>query len=142
MLLHQKIRLLRLQKGWSQEIMADKLHMSPNGYGSIERGETNIQLSRVNQIAKLFNVEVFELFEDCEQNVFNSMGSHNTEIQNNNNSRCYFNTPDTTRIDCQNHQRELENDIKTKTMLCEQQAKEICLLRQLNDLLQVPKNLS
>ncbi len=75
MLLHKKIRFLRLNKGWSQETMADKLNMSPNGYGSIERGETNVQISRILQIAKLFEVNASDLFQDIEgKNVFNSMG--------------------------------------------------------------------
>ncbi len=38
--IHEKIRFLRQQKGWSQEKMAEKLDMTSNGYAKIERGET------------------------------------------------------------------------------------------------------
>jgi transcriptional regulator with XRE-family HTH domain len=34
--------------------MADKLYMSPNGYANIERGETDVQISRLEQIAGYF----------------------------------------------------------------------------------------
>lgn len=54
---HQKLRLFRQTKGWSQEEMAGKLAMSSNGYGSIERGETDVNLSRLYQIAKLLEVD-------------------------------------------------------------------------------------
>lgn len=47
MSVHEKIRLVRQLKGWSQEDVANKLGMSPNGYGSIERGETDVNLSRL-----------------------------------------------------------------------------------------------
>ena len=53
---HQKIKLLRLTKDWSREEVAAKLDMSPNGYGSIERGETDVNLSRLKKIAQLFGV--------------------------------------------------------------------------------------
>lgn len=42
--------------------MATRLNMSTNGYGSIERGETDISLSRIQQISRVLNVEVTELF--------------------------------------------------------------------------------
>lgn len=64
MCVHEKIRLLRRTQGWSQEEMAHKLEMSTNGYGSIERGDTDVSLSRLQQIASLFNVNVSELFDE------------------------------------------------------------------------------
>ena len=39
MKVHEKIRLIRESKHWSQEDMAEKLNMSLNGYVKIERGE-------------------------------------------------------------------------------------------------------
>lgn len=49
--LAEKIRLLRLQKGYSQENMADVLGISTTAYGDIERGKTELTLSRLEQIA-------------------------------------------------------------------------------------------
>ena len=61
MKLHEKIRCNRKLKGWSQEDIAAKLEMSSNGYGSIERGDTDVNLSRLNSIAELFDMTLLEL---------------------------------------------------------------------------------
>ena len=37
MLINEKIRFMRQQKGWTQQEMAKRLNMSANGYGNIER---------------------------------------------------------------------------------------------------------
>ncbi|MFI3221996.1 MAG: helix-turn-helix transcriptional regulator, partial [Methylococcaceae bacterium] len=66
---HEKIKFIRQLKGWSQEDMAEKLAMSINGYGSIERGETNVNLSRLEQIAQLFGMELSELVALNEKSV-------------------------------------------------------------------------
>ena len=42
MLINEKIRLLRQQMGLSQAKMARQLNISTNGYGNIERGQTNL----------------------------------------------------------------------------------------------------
>lgn len=60
--LHEKISFLRGLKGWSQEDMAEKMEMSLNGYAKIERGETDVQISRLKKIAGLFGIELTELF--------------------------------------------------------------------------------
>ncbi len=45
MIVHKKMRDLRKSKHWTQEDMAEKLEMSTNGYGDIERGKTDVTLS-------------------------------------------------------------------------------------------------
>jgi len=57
----KKFGLCGSQKGWSQEDMADKLDMSVNGYANIERGETDVQVSRLEKIAETFGIELAEL---------------------------------------------------------------------------------
>ncbi|TAE40639.1 MAG: helix-turn-helix domain-containing protein [Runella slithyformis] len=54
----EKIRLLRLQKGYSQENMADLLGVSTTAYGDIERGKTEITLARLAQMAEVFHTSV------------------------------------------------------------------------------------
>lgn len=142
MLLHKKIRFLRLNKGWSQETMAEKLAMSPNGYGSIERGETNVQLSRVLQIAKLFDINTAELFQDGNgkenvKNVPNSIAPPNVEIQNDNNARCYFGTTELSQkqYECQREREQLEFNVEKQIIIIEQKDREIYFLKQLNELL-------
>jgi transcriptional regulator with XRE-family HTH domain len=58
MKVHEKIRFMRQSKGWSQEDMADKLNLSVNGYANIERGETDVQLSRLEKIAESFGMRM------------------------------------------------------------------------------------
>ena len=59
--LSEKIRLIRLQKGLSQENMADMLGLSTTAYGDLERGRTELSVSRVENIAKLLDVPLPEL---------------------------------------------------------------------------------
>lgn len=67
--LGKKIRLLRHQKGWSQEDVAKRLDISIPAFSKIETGITDINLSRLEQIATLFEMSVVQLltFNDSEQ---------------------------------------------------------------------------
>lgn len=67
MKVHEKIKFMRESKGWTQEEMADKLELSVNGYANIERGETDVQISRLEKIAEIFGIELLELFSFGEQ---------------------------------------------------------------------------
>lgn len=60
----EKIRLQRLQRGLSQENMADLLGLSTTAYGDIERGKTELTLSRLNQIAQVLDVAPVTLLTD------------------------------------------------------------------------------
>jgi transcriptional regulator with XRE-family HTH domain len=67
--LGKKIRLLRHQKGWSQEDVAKRLDISIPAFSKIETGITDINLSRLEQIAILFDMTVIQLltFTDSER---------------------------------------------------------------------------
>ncbi|RYY07409.1 MAG: XRE family transcriptional regulator [Sphingobacteriaceae bacterium] len=67
--LGKKIRLLRHQKGWSQEDVAKQLDISIPAFSKIETGITDINLSRLEQISKLYEMSVVQLltFNDVEQ---------------------------------------------------------------------------
>ena len=68
-----KIRSLRTLKELSQENVAAMLGISITAYSKIERGETDVQLSRLSQIAKAFDVSIEEIlnFGDKITNSFN-----------------------------------------------------------------------
>lgn len=73
--LGKKIRLLRHQRGWSQEDVAKRLDISIPAFSKIETGITDINLSRLEQISILFEMSVVQLltFNDLEQeNKYNS----------------------------------------------------------------------
>lgn len=57
------LRSLRVQKGLSQENMAYDLNISVTAYSKIERGLTNISLSRLSQIARTLGVSMASLIE-------------------------------------------------------------------------------
>ena len=67
--LGKKIRLLRHQKGWSQEDVAKRLDISIPAFSKIETGITDINLSRLEQISSLFEMTVVQLltFNETEQ---------------------------------------------------------------------------
>ncbi|GAB3043087.1 helix-turn-helix transcriptional regulator [Spirosoma sp.] len=60
----EKIRLQRLQRGLSQENMADLLNLSTTAYGDIERGKTDLTLSRLTQIANVLAISPLALLTD------------------------------------------------------------------------------
>ena len=60
----EKIRLERLQRGLSQENMADLLNLSTTAYGDIERGKTDLTLSRLTQIADVLGVSALALLSE------------------------------------------------------------------------------
>ncbi len=60
----ERIRLFRLERGFSQENMADLLHLSTTAYGDIERGKTDLTLSRLTQIADVLDKPTLALLTD------------------------------------------------------------------------------
>ncbi|MGN7203817.1 helix-turn-helix domain-containing protein [Pedobacter sp. SAFR-022] len=65
----QNIKQLRLERGWNQKIVAERLGISIPAYSKIESGITDINLSRLVQLASLFDVSVAEvLFGSAEIN--------------------------------------------------------------------------
>ena len=73
--LGKRIRLLRHQKGWSQEDVAKRLEVSIPAFSKIETGITDVSLSRLEQIAKLFDLSIVELLtfvDSDEQKKYNS----------------------------------------------------------------------
>jgi transcriptional regulator with XRE-family HTH domain len=77
--LGKKIRLLRHQKSWSQEDVAKQLEISIPAFSKIETGITDINLSRLEQISKLFEMSVVQLLTFNDQE---GLESYNTEVEN------------------------------------------------------------
>jgi transcriptional regulator with XRE-family HTH domain len=69
-----------MYKNWTQETMANKLGISTLSYAKIERGETDINLSRLEQIAEVMEINFTQLFGLNEKNVLHFTGDHG--IQN------------------------------------------------------------
>lgn len=61
MTIGEKITFFRKRKGLSQEEVAEMIGISPQGYGKIERDETDVQYSRLESIAKAMNTTVNDI---------------------------------------------------------------------------------
>lgn len=59
----QKLQMLRLQKGLTQEQLGEKLNLSTSAYCKIEYGETELTLPRLYKIAEVLSVSPLELFK-------------------------------------------------------------------------------
>ena len=59
----QRIRQLRLDKGWSQEDLADRAGLHRTYIGMVERGERNISLRNIAVLASALEMQISELFE-------------------------------------------------------------------------------
>lgn len=71
MQIYEKLKVMRMLKGWSQEKLAEKLGYSLNAYARIERGETDINLRKLERIIKTMGVDLQQLLGLDERNVFN-----------------------------------------------------------------------
>jgi transcriptional regulator with XRE-family HTH domain len=72
------IRKIREIKGLKQENVAQKLGLTTNGYGKIERGESQINLERLNQIAEIFHVSPNDILDFNENTVYNFENMNNS----------------------------------------------------------------
>ena len=97
----EKIKIMREMNQWTQEEVAEKLGMSTTGYAKIERGQTNVSVEKLKQIAQVFNVNVAQLLDDNERFVLF------TNVDNHSNYNNYFGT---------NEKLSLENE-KLKQLL-------------------------
>jgi transcriptional regulator with XRE-family HTH domain len=56
-----KMRALRLRKGWSQDLFADKSGLHRAHIGEIERGESNVTIQTLKIIADTLGVKIVDL---------------------------------------------------------------------------------
>lgn len=81
------IRELREERHWTQKQMAEKLGLTRNGYAKIETGKSTPSLERLDEIASLFGVKLFELLKLDSKSVVYQIGENyhgNNNYYNNN----------------------------------------------------------
>jgi len=71
MKIHEKLKVMRQCKGWTQEELAEKLDWAVNSYAKIERGEADIKLDKLKKVAEVMGVDMQELIDANERNIFN-----------------------------------------------------------------------
>jgi transcriptional regulator with XRE-family HTH domain len=82
-----KIKIYREKLNLTQEDLAEQLNMSASGYGKIERDETDIPFSRLQQIASLLKVKIGDLadlgtMKSLVENVNNNTGNNGVVFVN------------------------------------------------------------
>lgn len=60
----KKVKLLRIERGWSQEKLALIADLDRTYIPSIEKGERNVSITVIEKIAKAFKLNISELFKD------------------------------------------------------------------------------
>ena len=76
-----KIKLLREQKKWTQEHLADETGFHRTYIGMIERGERNISLTHIAVFARVFNNNVSQLLDFTEINPKHSFKNYETKVE-------------------------------------------------------------
>lgn len=126
---YEKIKMMREMNQWTQEEVAEKLGMSTTGYAKIERGQTNVSVEKLKQIAQIFNINIAQLLDNNEKLVICSIGDNHSNYNN------YFGMNE--KLIVQNEKQQLE--IQLKDELLKQKDAEITALKELIELLKNAK---
>lgn len=62
--LADNLRAFRVERGWSQEEFADRCGLHRTYIGAIERGERNVTLNTLNNIASALEISSAELISE------------------------------------------------------------------------------
>jgi transcriptional regulator with XRE-family HTH domain len=71
------IRLLRVKKGWSQEVLALECGLDRTYVSAVERSRWNVSLSNIEAIAKALEVQPWSLLKPPEEGL--DPGSHSAQ---------------------------------------------------------------
>ncbi len=63
-LLGRKIKEIRKSKGWTQEYLSEKIGINPKSVLRIESGKTFPTIQNLEKIAEVFEIEIFDLFNN------------------------------------------------------------------------------
>jgi len=107
--------------------MAEKLSMSPNGYAKIERGQSSINLDKLQQIANVFNIDMGELITCKDRSIFFAVGGDNSY----NLTNSHFGTNEVLTAE----NEKLNSLLEMKDTLLAQKDAEIVALKEIIELL-------
>ncbi len=124
---NEKIKELREEKHWSQEELAEKMHIAPSSYAKIERGETRLTLDRLERFAEVFDVEISSLIQPS------SSTSYQFNENTNNNGYIYNNSGTTapTEKEYQAEIEKLQLKLQHKNEIIAQKDNELIALKKL-----------
>lgn len=136
----QKIKKLREVNQLTQEQMAEKMHISPNTYGRLERGETKMTEQRLEQAAKILNVEAAQILSIPEDKiVFLANNLTLTECENScENSQVIYYQPNYD-VELKSENEKLKLALEFKDSLLAEKEKRIAILEDLVQQLKTEK---
>ena len=132
MSVNEKIKLVRQAKGLTQEAVAEKLGMSVTTYGDIERGDKDLKLSRLQDIADALDIKASELLDLNDKSILNI--NLNRKYKGDNNVSVYFGA------DAEIEKLQMQLDMKDKELALQQRENEnlreqVLQLKEINTLL-------
>ncbi len=133
MSVHEKIKLVRQSKGLTQEEVAEKLNMSVSGYGDIERGDSDLKLSKLEKIADLFGLSINDLFNLNDKGVLNLSCK-----QNKSNWHISSNSLDYLQVKTELEKQLLIVELKDKELTMKD--REVLYLKELLEIYKHPKS--
>lgn len=71
----RNIRILRHKIGWTQTDVARKLKISTPAYSKIETGKTDMNISRLNELAEIFNVDIYTMIGPNRNSLTNDLNA-------------------------------------------------------------------
>jgi transcriptional regulator with XRE-family HTH domain len=80
--LGNKIRMMRELRGLKQDYIAAQLEMTQNGYGKIERDETDVSYSRLENICKILGISITDLINLDQNKLEMSITNSQNHVQN------------------------------------------------------------
>ncbi len=134
MQVNEKVRMMREMNNWTQEYVAEKLHMSLTSYAKLERGESKFYLDKLEKIAEVFQVDLIDLLSLNKQGLVwlisgdGSGNNSNVNYYNSNNVRNFELEKLTLQLQ---HKNEI---IEQKDKLIEQLYAQISLLSKNNQI--------
>jgi putative transcriptional regulator len=57
-----RLKVLRAENGWTQQVVADELNISRQTISAVEKGKYNPSLGLAFKIARLFNCQIEDIF--------------------------------------------------------------------------------
>lgn len=132
MQINEKIRMMREMNNWTQEDVAEKLHMSLTSYAKIERGETKLYLEKLQQIAEVFQIDIVDLLSLNKQGLVWLISG---DVHGNHSNNVYYGGTDALNFEIEKlnlllqHKNEI---IDEKNKLIEQLNAQISLLTRYN----------
>lgn len=118
----EKIKTVREVKKLSQEDMAHHLGMSPNGYAKLERGESRLYMKKLEEIAKILEIDILDLLAITPQSVV-IIGERGVLNNTHGTNQYYDNDVNKDEL------------LKAKDVIIEQQKQQIELLREMVQML-------